>query len=76
MTKAVNTLKHLLKDEIKLRLKVNIVQEISLIDMLERSLKKYQNEELTVTEVVEELIELAKQMDAKVDTDTGLSTQN
>ena len=65
-----------MKDEIKLRLKVNIVQEISLIDMLERSLKKYQNEELTATEVVEELIELAKQMDGKVDTDTGLSAQN
>jgi len=65
-----------LKDEIKLRLKVNIVQEKSLIDMLERSLKKYQNEELTATEVVEELIQLAKQMDAKVDTDTELSAQN
>jgi len=46
------------------------------MDMLERSLKKYQNEELTATEVVEELIELAKQMDGKVDTDTGLSAQN
>ena len=65
-----------MKDEIKLRLKVNIVQEKSLIDMLERSLKKYQNEELTATEVVKELVELAKQMDAKVDTDTELSAQN
>ena len=62
--------------KLKLRLKVNLFQEKSLIDMLERSLKKYQNEELTATEVVKELVELAKQMDAKVDTDTELSAQN
>jgi len=57
---ALEVLKKLLNDEIKSRTKKNLVQSKSLMEMLENSIKKYQNKVLTATEVIEELIELAK----------------
>lgn len=56
---ALETLKKLLNDEIKVRSKTNVMQSKSLMDMLENSIKKYQNKVLTAAEVIQELIELA-----------------
>ncbi|WP_157209193.1 type I restriction endonuclease subunit R [Mariniflexile maritimum] len=56
---ALETLKKLLNDEIKVRSKTNLMQSKSLMDMLENSIKKYQNKVLTAAEVIQELIELA-----------------
>jgi len=56
---ALETLKKLLNDEIKVRSKTNLMQSKSLMDMLESSIKKYQNKVLTAAEVIQELIELA-----------------
>ncbi len=56
---ALETLKKLLNDEIKVRSKTNLMQSRSLMDMLENSIKKYQNKVLTAAEVIQELIELA-----------------
>jgi type I restriction enzyme R subunit len=59
---AVETLKKLLNDEIKARSKTNLVQSRTLTEMLENSIKRYQNKIITATEVIEELIDLAKKI--------------
>jgi type I restriction enzyme, R subunit len=63
---ALEVLKKLLNDEIKARAKTNLVQSKSLMEMLEDSIKRYQNKILTAAQVIEELIKLSheiKQMD-------------
>lgn len=57
---ALELLKKLLNDEVKARTKKNLVQSKSLMEMLEKSIKNYHNKILTATEVIEELIELSK----------------
>lgn len=57
---ALEVLKKLLNDEIKSRAKKNLVKSKSLMDMLENSIRKYQNKILTAAEVIEELITLSK----------------
>ncbi|MFD2529338.1 type I restriction endonuclease subunit R [Polaribacter marinaquae] len=74
---ALETLKKLLNDEIKSRAKTNLIQSKSLMEMLENSIKKYQNKILTAAEVIEELIELANSIKNKdkADKDTGLTNE-
>jgi len=55
-------LKKLLNDEIKIRAKSNLVVSRKLLEMLESSIKKYQNNLLTTTEIIQELINIAKQI--------------
>jgi type I restriction enzyme R subunit len=57
---ALETLKKLLTDEIKSRAKKNLVKSRTLMEMLENSIKKYQNKILTAAEVIEELVHLSK----------------
>ena len=57
---ALEVLKKLLNDEIRSRIKKNFVQSKSLMEMLEDSIKRYHNKILTAAEVIEELIELSK----------------
>ena len=57
---ALEVLKKLLNDEIKTRTKTNLVQSKSLMEMLENSIKKYHNKIITAVEVIEELMNLAK----------------
>ncbi len=57
---AIEVLKKLLNNEIKTRQKTNLVQSKSLMEMLENSIKKYHNKIITAAEVIEELIELSK----------------
>ncbi|MFU8767882.1 MAG: type I restriction endonuclease subunit R, partial [Candidatus Methanoperedens sp.] len=59
---ALEVLKKLLNDEIKARLKKNLVQSRSLMEMLEDSIKRYHNKVITAAEVIEELIELSKEI--------------
>jgi type I restriction enzyme R subunit len=59
---ALEVLKKLLNDEIKSRLKTNLVQSKSLMEMLENSIRKYLNKILTAAEVIEELIKLSKEI--------------
>jgi len=59
---ALEVLKKLLDDEIKTRTKKNLIQSKSLMEMLENSIKKYHNKILTAAEVIEELIELSKEI--------------
>jgi len=59
---ALEVLKKLLNDEIKARVKKNMVQSRSLMEMLEGSIKKYHNKVITAAEVIGELIELSKEI--------------
>jgi len=59
---ALEVLKKLLNDEIKVRAKHNVVQSRSLMEMLESSIKRYQNNLITASEIIQEMIELAKEI--------------
>jgi type I restriction enzyme R subunit len=59
---AVELLRKLLNEEIKTRSRKNLVQSRSFAEMLEKSIRAYQNRALETAQVIEELIALAKQM--------------
>ena len=59
---ALELLKKLLNDEIKTRMRTNVVQARSFSEMLEEAVNKYQNRAIEAAEVIEELIKLAKEM--------------
>lgn len=59
---ALELLKKLLNDEIKTRAKTNLVTSKKLLEMLESAIKRYQNNILTTTEIIQELINIAKEI--------------
>ncbi len=59
---AVELLRKLLSGEIRTRRRKNVVQARSFAEMLEQSLRRYQNRAIEAAQVIEELIGLAKQM--------------
>jgi len=58
----IELLKKILNDEIKVRLKFNITEGKNLLEMLEATIKKYQNNLLTTAEIIEELLAIARQI--------------
>jgi type I restriction enzyme R subunit len=61
---AVELLRKLLRDEIKTRSRRNLVESRLFSEMLETSLRKYQNRAIETAAIIEELIELAKEIRA------------
>jgi len=61
---AVELLQRLLKGEIKTRGKRNVVQARSFAELLEQAVRRYQNRAIETAQVLEILIDLAKQMRA------------
>ena len=61
---AVELLQKLLKGEIRLRARRNVVQARSFAELLEQTVRKYQNRAIETAQVIEELIQLAKDMRA------------
>jgi type I restriction enzyme R subunit len=61
---AVELLRKLLVGEIKTRSRRNVVQARSFTELLERSIRRYQNRAIETAQVIEELIALAKDMRA------------
>ncbi len=59
---AMEVLKKLLNDEIKSRTRKNLIQSRTLMEMLEDSILRYHNKILTAAEVIEELINIAKEI--------------
>jgi type I restriction enzyme R subunit len=59
---ALELLQKLLSDEIKTQSKKNLVRSRSFAEMLEKTIRKYQNRTIEATQVILELIELAKEM--------------
>ncbi len=61
---AVEMLEKLLNDQIKSRSRKNVVEARSFSALLERSVNQYRNRSLETAEIIQELIDLAKQMRA------------
>jgi type I restriction enzyme, R subunit len=61
---AIELLRKLLVGEIKTRSQRNAVQARSFTELLERSIRRYQNRAIETAQVIEELIVLAKEMRA------------
>ena len=59
---AVELLRKLLSGEVSTRRRKNVVQARSFAEMLEQTLRRYQNRAIEAAQVIEELIELAKDM--------------
>ncbi|HRT97597.1 MAG TPA: DUF3387 domain-containing protein, partial [Planctomycetota bacterium] len=59
---AVELLRKLLNEEIRSRGKKNVVLSRSFAEMLERTIRAYQNRAIETAQVIEELIRLAKEM--------------
>jgi type I restriction enzyme R subunit len=59
---AVELLRKLLSGEIRTRSRRNVVQGRSFADMLEQTIRRYQNRSIEATEVIRELINLAREM--------------
>ena len=59
---AFEMLKKLLNDQIRIRLKKNIVQQRSFLELLEKAIKAYTNKSIETAEIIQELIDLAKKV--------------
>jgi type I restriction enzyme R subunit len=59
---AVELLSKLLKGELSCRRRKNVVQARSFAEMLEKTIKRYQNRTIEASKVIEELIGLAREM--------------
>ena len=59
---AVELLQKLLRGEVSTRRRKNVVQARSFAEMLEQTLHRYQNRAIEAAQVIEELIQLAKDM--------------
>jgi len=72
---AAELLEKLLKDELKVRSRRNLVQSQLFSEKLKKTLNAYHNRAIATQEVIEELIKLAKEMDAatKRGVDLGLT---
>jgi type I restriction enzyme R subunit len=72
---AVELLRKLLNDELQTRARTNLVQSRLFSEMLERSLRNYRNRAIETAQIVEELIQLAKDIKAaeRRGEDLGLS---
>ena len=72
---AIELMKKLLNDEIKLRSKHNLAMSKSLMEMLDGAIKRYQSNLLTTAEIIQELIRIAHEINAadKRGVDMGLS---
>ena len=72
---AVELLEKLLKDDIKSKTRNNVVQEKKYADRLQETLRKYNNRAIETAQVIEELIQMAKdfQEDLKREAELGLN---
>ncbi len=72
---AFEMLKKLLNDQIRMRLRRNIVQQRSFLDLLEKAIRSYNNKSIETAEIIQELIDLAKKLreEQKRGKDLGLS---
>ena len=59
---AVELLQKLLKGELQVRRRKNVVQARSFAEMLEQTLRRYQNRAVEAAQVIEELVQLARHM--------------
>ena len=72
---AVELLEKLLKDDIKAKTRNNVVQEKKYAERLQETLRKYNNRAVETAQVIEELIQMAKEFQAEMlrETELGLN---
>ena len=72
---AVDLLERLLRDEVKARMKTDVVSEKKYSDRIMETLRKYHNRAIETAQVIEELIKMAKEMadDAELAESSGLN---
>ncbi len=73
---AVDLLERLLRDEVKARMKTDVVSEKKYSERILETLRKYHNRAIETAQVIEELIQMAKDMaaDAELAEQSGLNT--
>ena len=73
---AVDLLEKLLRDEVKARMKTDVVSEKKYSDRIMETLRKYHNRAIETAQVIEELIQMAKDMaaDAELAKNSGLNS--
>ena len=73
---AVELLEKLLRDEVKARMKTDVVSEKKYSDRIMETLRKYHNRAIETAQVIEELIKMAKAMaeDAEMAEKSGLTS--
>jgi type I restriction enzyme R subunit len=73
---AVDLLERLLRDEVKARMKTDVVSEKKYSDRILETLRKYHNRAIETAQVIEELIKMAKDMaeDAELAAKSGLNS--
>jgi len=59
---AMEMLRKLLDDEVKARFKRNVIQARSFADLLDSTIRRYQNRSIDAAEVIAELIDVAKEI--------------
>ena len=69
---AVELLEKLLKDDIKAKTRNNVVQEKKFADRLQETLRKYNNRAIETAQVIEELIQMAKEFQAEMEREAEL----
>ncbi|NIB39090.1 type I restriction endonuclease subunit R [Pseudomaricurvus alkylphenolicus] len=69
---AVELLEKLLKDDIRARTRNNVVQEKKYADRLQETLRKYNNRAIETAQVIEELIDMAKQFQEEMAREAAL----
>ena len=72
---AVDLLERLLRDEVKARMKTDVVSEKKYSDRIMETLRKYHNRAIETAQVIEELIKMAKEMaeDEELAANSGLN---
>ena len=72
---AVDLLEKLLRDEVRARMKTDVVSEKKYSDRIMETLRKYHNRAIETAQVIEELIKMAKDMadDAELAAKSGLN---
>ena len=69
---AVELLEKLLNDGIKAKTRNNVVQEKRFSDRLQETLRKYNNRAIETSQVIEELIQMAKEFQAEMQREASL----
>ena len=69
---AVELLEKLLNDGIKAKTRNNVVQEKRFSDRLQETLRKYNNRAIETSQVIEELIQMAKEFQAEMQREAAL----
>ena len=69
---AVELLEKLLKDDIKAKTRNNVVQEKKYFERLKETLRKYHNRGIETAQVIEELIQMAKEFQEAIEREANL----